>query len=161
LLVRESPEEDLARLRSFEPLLEGGNEQRGRTLFFAVKTACSTCHRVAGQGGMVGPDLTKIGAIRSGRDLIESIVRPSSTFAQGYESYSLTLKDGSETDGIIARRNADFVVLRDSSGAERQFRSGQILEMKPKGLSIMPEGLDGTLSREEFRDLLAFLRGLR
>src|SRR5881396_117391 len=102
---------------------------------------------------MVGPDLTKIGGIRSGRDLLESIIVPSSTFAQGYESYSLMLKDGREADGIIARQNADSVVLRDSSGGEQQFRNEQIVELKRRMVSIMPEGLEITMSSEEFGDL--------
>ena len=110
---------------------------------------------------MVGPDLTRIGAIRSGRDLLESIVLPSSTFAQGYESYSLTRKDGREADGMIARRNADSVVLRDSSGAEQQFPNSEIAELKRRDMSVMPEALENAMSSDEFRDLLAFLLSLK
>src|ERR1044072_3886371 len=56
--------------------------------------------RSAAPAGKVGPDLTKSGAIRSVRDLLESIVLPSASFAQGYESYRVTLADGEEITGI-------------------------------------------------------------
>jgi hypothetical protein len=52
-------------------------------------------------------------------------------------------------------------VVRDASGAELQLRKGQIQEMRRASLSLMPEGLDRALSRDEFRDLLAFLQSLK
>ena len=81
----ESVRDRQARLAEYEPLLTGGDPGRGRAVFFGRTAACATCHRVGDEGGRVGPDLTRIGAIRSGHDLLESILWPSSTFAQGYE----------------------------------------------------------------------------
>jgi hypothetical protein len=52
-------EKQKARLADLEPVLKGGDYQRGRDLFFGNKTACSTCHTVQGQGGRVGPNLTR------------------------------------------------------------------------------------------------------
>ncbi|MBM3831737.1 MAG: c-type cytochrome [Verrucomicrobia bacterium] len=153
--------EESQRLAAFEPLLKDGDETRGRTVFLGAKAACSTCHRVGHHGGLVGPDLTKIGAIRSGRDLIESIVFPSSTLAQSYERHSAVLKDGRELDGVIARQTGDALVLRDASGAETSLRKEDIQELKRSSVSLMPEGLDNALTRDEFRDLLAFLQSLR
>ena len=122
---------------------------------------CSTCHSIGTAGGKVGPDLTKVGAIRSGRDLVESILLPSSTFAQGYESYLATTTDERELSGIIIRQSAVDVALRDASGAELQLRKDQIRELRRSAISIMPEGLERGLTREEFRDLLAFLQSLK
>src|SRR5262249_52290093 len=72
-----------ARLTEWEPMLPRGDATRGHEIFFGQKAACTLCHTAQGQGGHVGPDLSKIGAIRSGRDLLESIVSPSATFARG------------------------------------------------------------------------------
>src|SRR5205823_14262838 len=64
-----------SRLVELEEVLSGGEVQRGRDLFFAnQKAICATCHAVQGQGGKIGPDLGKIGAIRTPRDLLEAIV---------------------------------------------------------------------------------------
>ena len=119
---------------------------------------CSTCHRLGDAGGRVGPDLTRIGAVRSGHDLLESILWPSSTFAQGYEPYTVATADGRVLAGLIARQDADVLILRDSSGAETRLRRGDVEELRRSETSLMPEGLEGALTRDEFRDLLAFLR---
>jgi putative heme-binding domain-containing protein len=148
-------------LATYEPLLRGGDPARGRDIFFGTLVACSACHRIGNNGGLVGPDLTKIGAIRSGRDLLESIVFPSSTFAQGYDNYIVTTKNREQYVGIIAERTEQSLVLRDSSGAEVRLAQDQVARMTRDSSSIMPEGLDRALTREEFADLLAFLQSLK
>ena len=158
--VNESRAGEGSRLAMFEPLLSGGNEERAAP-FFRTKAPCATCHRIGAQGGLAGPDLTKIGAVRSRRDLIESIVFPSSTFAQGYETHSVVLQEGEDADGIIVRQSAETLVLRDSAGAEKLYRKDEIKELQRKAVSIMPEGLENALSADEFRDLLAFLLSLK
>lgn len=150
-----------SRLTAFEPLLKGGDESRGRAIFRGSKVACAACHRIGEQGGSVGPDLTKVGDIRAGRDLIESIVYPSSTFAQGYESYFVLLKDGRDASGILVRQEPDVLALRDSSGADQLFRKGEVVELQRRATSIMPEGLENAMTADEFRDLLAYLQSLR
>ncbi|MDQ3441391.1 MAG: HEAT repeat domain-containing protein [Planctomycetota bacterium] len=149
------------RLTRFEPLLEGGDEVRGRAIYFDKKVACSTCHRIGDGGGVVGPDLTKVGAIRSGRDILESILFPSSTFAQGYENYIVKLRAGPELTGTISERTADGIVLRDSSGAERRLRAEEIAAMRRDSVSVMPQGLEGAMTPDELRDLMAFLQNLK
>lgn len=149
------------RLAQFEPLLTGGDSFRGRGVFFSPKAACGACHRVGSEGGRIGPDLTKIGAVRSGRDLLESILLPSSTFAQGYETWAVTTSDGRELDGVIARQNSDAIVLRDASGAETLLLRDQIKHLERRAASLMPEGLEHAMTREELQDLLAFLQDLK
>jgi putative heme-binding domain-containing protein len=123
--------------------------------------ACATCHRVGSEGGQIGPDLTRIGAVRAGRDILESIVFPSASVAQGYESYVVALTDGRAVTGVITRRTGDTLVLRDSSGAELRLRKDQVEAMNRSATSLMPEGLDRAMTRDEFRDLLAFLQSLK
>jgi putative heme-binding domain-containing protein len=149
------------RLTELERLLKGGDAQRGRQVFFSKKAACFTCHAIGNEGGHIGPDLTRIGAVRSGRDLLESIAFPSSTIAQGYETYAAITRDGRFATGIISRQSGDVLTLRDSSGAELRLSKDQIQEMQRLPRSLMPEGLDRLLSGPELRDLLAYLQGLR
>ncbi|MSU61815.1 MAG: c-type cytochrome [Pedosphaera sp.] len=145
---------------SYAELLAGGDPVRGER-WFVEKTACAACHRVGGRGGLVGPDLTKIGAIRADRDLIEALVLPSMTFAQGYDTFSVTLRDGENLRGIRVRQPDEAFVLRDASGAETRLHADQIQNVERSKVSIMPEGLLGTLAREEIRDLLAYLQSLK
>lgn len=160
-IVENAAGEQSARLAQFEPLLRGGDAAKGREIFTGKKVACGACHSVGAQGGRVGPDLTKVGAIRAGRDLLESILLPSSTFAQGYEPYLVLTQDGDVVTGLIARQSSDAVTLRDASGGEFQLRRDRIKEMKRAEKSVMPEGLERALSPEEFRDLLAYLQSLK
>ena len=153
-------EQQHGKLVTLEPLLRGGDPERGR-IVFGRKAGCVNCHQVAGQGGSLGPDLTKIGAIRAGRNLIESIVMPSATFAQGYETYSATLRSGEIVTGIRVRQPDDAVVLRDASGAETRLDASEGGTVERQKLSLMPDGLLGGLSEAETSDLLAYLQSLR
>jgi putative heme-binding domain-containing protein len=160
-IIREGAGARRARLAEFEPLLDGGDPARGRAVFFGAKAACASCYRVGDSGGRVGPDLSRVGAIRSDHDLLESILFLGSTFAQGYEPYAVATADGRVLAGLIVRRDADELILRDPSGAETRLRCAEIEEVRRSETSVMPEGLGFALSREEFRDLLAFLKALR
>jgi putative heme-binding domain-containing protein len=151
--------EMLSRLRDLRPLLSNGDPVRGRKAFEAA--GCLNCHRAGNQGGLAGPDLTLIGAIRTGGDLLESIVYPSSSFAQGYEPYLVTKQDGEEIFGTLADNQPDGARIRELSGAIRFIPAREVESIVRKELSVMPEGLDKQLSREQFRDLLAYLQNLR
>jgi putative heme-binding domain-containing protein len=149
----------LKRLAAYTPLLRGGDAERGRAAF--EKATCIACHRVGGQGGRIGPDLSRIGAIRAGGDLLESILYPSSSFAQGYEPYRLTRRDGEEVLGTLASQGPEGIVLRDAAGESRRVPTGDIAALERLENSAMPEGLEQLLGREELADLLAFLGSLR
>ena len=82
----------MERLRKLEPLLTaGGDVGHGRRIFYGEKVACSSCHTIGAEGGHVGPDLTGIGATRSGRDLLEAIVFPNASFVPGHEVYTVDI----------------------------------------------------------------------
>jgi putative heme-binding domain-containing protein len=130
------------RLLPFEPLLLGGDAKRGRDMFFGKRATCSVCHRIAGQGGLVGPDLTKVGAIRSGRDLLESLILPSATIAQGYNPFLVTTTDGRSTTGVITRQTSDVLFVRDSE-------IDKMLGKQKSWSEVMFEINDDLLSDEE------------
>ena len=160
-ILKKAAEEHKAKIAKHEPLLKDGDPARGREVFFNKKAACGQCHAVGSEGGRVGPDLTKVGAIRAGRDLLESILVPSSTFAQNYEPYAIATTDGDVLGGLIARQSSDAVTLRDAAGKETLVRRDRIKDMKRAEKSIMPENLEQAMSDVEFRDLLAYLQSLK
>lgn len=150
-----------ATLDSMASVLERGDERTGRDIFFGKKAGCTACHTVAGQGGKVGPDLSKIGSIRVGRDLLEAIVFPSATFARGYEPYLIRTKSGEIFDGLISRETPDALYLFTADRVEKRISRGSIEVIQQGKVSIMPQGLDRQISREELRDLITFLTSLR
>jgi putative heme-binding domain-containing protein len=151
-----------SRLAELSDVASGGDIQRGRDLFFGNKKAiCATCHAVQGQGGKFGPDLTKIGAIRTPRDLVEAIVFPSASFARGYEPFTIVTDSGQALSGIISRETADAVYLVNNARVETRIARSAIEALHQSTVSIMPEGMDAQLSRQELGDLIAFLQSLR
>jgi len=148
------------KLDELKPLLKGGDRTRGERIFFE-KAQCTTCHRIWENGGRGGPDLTTIGAIRSGRDLIESIVIPSASIAQGYDTLIVTTKDDETYTGIRAGSKEDPLVLRLGSGAEVILHQDQIALIERSKVSLMPGGLLNNLTPDEIRDLFAYLQHLK
>lgn len=148
-------------LQQRQALLKTGDAVHGGEIFFGKTTACSSCHTVAGQGGKVGPDLTKIGAIRKKRDLLEAIMFPSASFARGYRSWTIVTDRGKVHSGLITRETTDSLVLRKSDLAEIRIPRSSIEEMTESTTSVMPNGLDHRLNDQELSDLLEYLLSLR
>lgn len=140
-----------------ELLQTPGSADRGREAFFAKKVGCAACHRTASKGGQIGPDLSKVGQFRTARDLLESIVYPSSAIVPQFRSVIVTAKDGRVLTGMIVRETSDAIYLRTPQLAELRVATHDIEEMSPSKVSIMPEGLEKTMTRQEMSDLLEFL----
>lgn len=149
------------KLIELEPVLTIGDVKRGKDVFFGKKAACSTCHLVAGQGGQIGPDLTKIGGIRTGRDLLEAVVFPSASFARGFEPFVVATTSGQVFTGILKRETADAIFLVNTERAEIRIRRKDIDQFEPGRVSIMPQGLDSQLTKQALGDLIAFLVSLK
>lgn len=149
------------KLDAMASVLEKGDARAGREVFFGRKAGCTACHTVAGQGGKVGPDLSKIGAIRTGRDLLEAIVFPSATFARGYEPFLIRSKDGAVYDGLIARETPDAIYLFTAERVERRIPRSSIEVLQQSKVSVMPQGLDVQLGRDDLGNLISFLVSLR
>jgi putative membrane-bound dehydrogenase-like protein len=154
-------ESQKARLEELKDVFSGGDPARGREVFFGRRAGCTACHAAAGQGGRVGPDLSRIGAIRSPRDLLEAIVFPSASFARGYEPFVVRTRDGAVADGLVVRETPDAIYLFTADRTERRIPRAAIDELRQSRISIMPQGLDRQLSRDELRDLVAFLASLK
>ncbi len=152
------PAAQQARLTELTPLLEAGDANIGRNVFFGKKANCSACHAVAGEGGRIGPHLTTIGASRSPKDLLEAIVFPSASFVNGYRPYVITTDDGKVVQGVISAETIDAITLRTQDLQEIRVRRDAIDEQREGTTSIMPKGLDTQLTPDELRHLLAYLQ---
>lgn len=139
-----------------------GDPGRGQKLFTASGGVnCIGCHRVAGQGSDVGPDLSGVGTQFDRRALAEAILYPSKTVREGYQQITFEMEDGEEYRGVVKGETGDTLILRDSSGVEHRLPRATIKARHIGELSLMPEGLHSAMSLEEFVDLIAYLASLR
>jgi putative membrane-bound dehydrogenase-like protein len=150
-----------ARLEELLASLKAGDVRRGQLVFNSTKAACSTCHAIGYKGGKVGPDLTRIGSIRTERDLLESIVFPSASFVRSYEPMLVTTKSGKTHNGLVRKDTSEEIVLVTGADQEVRIARDDIDEMAPSKTSIMPAGLDQQLTVQELADLVAFLRACK
>lgn len=147
-----------ARLAQLAPLITEGDAKAGERVFFGKKANCSACHAVAGKGARIGPDLSRIGQSRTGKDLLEAIVYPSASFVNGYRPHVAQLDNGKTVQGIIAAESNEAITLRTADLQEVRVLRKDIEELKESSTSIMPKGLDTQLTPDELRHLLAFLQ---
>ncbi len=137
--------------------LMGGNAEEGRKVFVErAEVACVRCHKVDGEGGEVGPELTGL-VEKKGRDyVLQSIVHPNAAVATGFESVLVTLKNGSAYAGIIKSETPDALEINSPEEGLVTVRTADI-QSREKGLSGMPEGLGDLLSRQDLRNLIEYL----
>ncbi|MGH9371179.1 MAG: HEAT repeat domain-containing protein, partial [Vicinamibacterales bacterium] len=140
---------------------QGGDVRRGQAVFNSPKAACFSCHAIGYLGGRLGPDLTKVGQVRSDRDLLEAIVFPNASFARGYEPVIVRTTSGDVHGGVLRSDLADEVVLAIGEREEERIPRREIVDMQPGSVSLMPSGFDEQLTRQELADLLAFLKATR
>jgi putative heme-binding domain-containing protein len=150
-----------AHLDELASALGNGDIRRGQTIFNGAKAACSSCHAIGYLGGNMGPDLTRIGQVRTERDLLESIVYPNASFVRSYEPVLVATKSGDDLNGVLRKDAPDEVILATGPGTEVRIPRSDITEVRPSSVSIMPGGLDEQLNRQELADLLAFLKATR
>jgi putative heme-binding domain-containing protein len=141
--------------------LPAGDIRRGQAIFNSAKTSCLACHNIGYVGGRIGPDLTRIGGIRTQRDLLESILYPSASFVRSYESLAVRTADGRTFSGIVKKDADDELVLIEAADKEVRIARGDVEEVQPGKVSIMPAGLDKQLSPQELADLVAFLQACK
>jgi putative heme-binding domain-containing protein len=149
------------RLDALLASVETGDVRRGQVIFNSPKTACASCHAIGYLGGRIGPDLTRIGQVRTGRDLLEAIVFPSVSFARGYEPVVVRTTSGETHTGVLRADLPDEVVLATLTREETRIPRREIADLQPATVSLMPPGLDEQLTRQELADLIAFLKAAR
>jgi quinoprotein glucose dehydrogenase len=148
-------------LAEYREAFYGGNAAEGKKLFFErPEASCVRCHKINGEGGEVGPDLSHVGAQKDRQYLLESIVLPNKDIAQGFESVLVTLKSGTSYAGVIKTDNANELVINSPEDGLVTVKKSDI-QSRDKGLSPMPEGMGQVLSKQDLRDLVEFLSGLK
>jgi putative heme-binding domain-containing protein len=122
---------------------------------------CVDCHRVRGQGGEIGPDLSDVGAKYERVQLIESVLEPSRQIVEGYRPVIVATTEGRVVTGIVKSESAATLELIDADRHRIVVRKADIEERRASETSLMPDNLAATLSPDAFCDLIAFLASLR
>lgn len=133
--------------------LANADPENGREVY---RRTCSACHKLYGEGGEIGPDLTGSGRADLDYFLI-NVLFPSEDVSPDYRLVTLGLKDGRTLAGNIVEENANVVTLRQVGQVER-IDTDQIVSRTVSEISLMPPGLIDALRREDVRDLVAYLR---
>ena len=139
--------------RLSDEVLARANLANGRAVF---ERTCAACHTLYGNGGNLGPDLT--GSNRANLDyILTEIVNPSEVMQEGYHLVTITTRDGRTLAGNLAAEDDQQVTLR-MVGQDTTVAKSEIQSREKSAVSLMPEGLLKTLSNDEVRDLIAYLR---
>jgi putative heme-binding domain-containing protein len=136
-------------------------EAGARVFFHAQGPGCYRCHKVDGRGGRVGPELSTTGSALTRERLVESIIDPSKEVAPQFVSWNVALKDGRVLTGVRVGATAEGTVYGDAQGRLVTVRPTEVDEARPSRESVMPADLPKLMTPQEFRDLIAFLRGPR
>ncbi|MGH8021177.1 MAG: c-type cytochrome, partial [Opitutaceae bacterium] len=148
-------------LAAFEAALAGGVRRAGERLFNQHPVmACQRCHLVDGQGGEAGPDLSNIGAVRTREQLLESVIKPNAAISPGFDNMVVTQKSGDVVVGIVASETPATLTLRQVDGKTTEV---PVSTIQSRGTlpSSMPEIFGAVMTKEELRDVIAFLASLK
>ena len=135
-----------------------GNVENGARLF---ASQCASCHRVAGRGGRIGPDLTRIGTARSRSALIREIRTPSEWVAPGYETVTLVTKDGQRIRGTKKNEDVFSIQVMDQRERLQGYLKSELKDVIYEKDSLMPVFTGARLNDRDLTDLVGYLTSLR
>ena len=137
-----------------------GDTKRGEEVYRS-KGNCAQCHTVKGQGGVLGPELTDIGARRSAAHLRTAVLEPEKQLPEGFLMLRIRTKDGHSITGVRLNEDIFTIQVRDLNGNLHSFVKEDLAELqRDSGKTPMPS-FRGALSSVETDDLVAYLVSLR
>ncbi|HSZ59254.1 MAG TPA: PQQ-dependent sugar dehydrogenase [Tepidisphaeraceae bacterium] len=140
-----------------------GDAERGGKIFFEQSATglCARCHIVSGRGIEFGPDLSHIASKYNRADLLDNILNPSKTIAQGYATYVVRTRTGDIYSGLLFKQSPQQITLKDAQLKQTTLSTSEIDKMVPQPISAMPEGLLSDLTGQQAADLLDFVASLK
>ncbi|MEX0585710.1 MAG: c-type cytochrome, partial [Pirellulales bacterium] len=132
-----------------------GDLARGKTLF---ATKCANCHWLEGVGHAVGPDLAAL-SNRTPDALLIALLDPNRALEDKFVSYQLLTIDGRQLSGILADETGTSVTLLAQDGKREVVLRSEIDRLQSTGKSLMPDGLEKDFSKQDLRDVIAYVAG--
>ena len=134
--------------------LQGGNPSSGE-LVFRNQGACLQCHKVDGQGGEQGPELSLVGDRMEASKLLESLVNPNAEISPGYGLSTVIMSKGDAVVGRILADEDDTIIVLSPDGKQQEIKKAEVSEVSPPVSAMPPLGM--TLNPNDLRDLIAYL----
>jgi putative heme-binding domain-containing protein len=131
-----------------------GDLERGKAAF---EKHCAKCHLAQGERGRIGPDLSGVNN-KSRDELLSHILDPSFDIEPRYANYVLVDKQGRIYDGLLVGETSTTVILRGEL-EDRTILRSEIAELRTSTVSLMPDGLEADMSRQDLADVIEYLRG--
>jgi len=166
----------LAYIRSLSPgksAAVSGDRAKGEKIF-SERAGCSTCHMVRGRGGLLGPDLSRVGEARSVPYLIEAIREPSNELSSGmldpnnhyglplvYDTVTVVTGSGQKIVGVAKNEDTFSIQLLDTQQQLQFFEKKDLKTVTHERKSLMPAYSEQMLKPAELQDLIAYLESLR
>jgi putative membrane-bound dehydrogenase-like protein len=139
-----------------EAALKTASAARGRDLF---QKTCGACHKLYGDGGTIGPDIT--GSNRTNLDyLLANVLSPNADVQDAYKMVVVTTRDGRTHAGSVAGETDRQLTLRVVGGDPVTIAKADIQSRDTTPTSMMPAGLFDALTDREVLDLVAYLRSV-
>lgn len=153
--VSELPPADVAKAA----MTGKGDAAAGKGLF--TSQGCIACHSIDPSAEQKGPYLGAAGAKFTRDYLIDSVLEPSKVVAQGFQTAMFQMKDGKAVMGFVTGEADGVVEVRDITGQVNKIKRADVKEEQHLPNSMMPPGLAGTLTVEEFTSLIEYLVTLK
>jgi putative membrane-bound dehydrogenase-like protein len=130
-----------------------GDASAGKVVF---QKTCSKCHVHNGEGTRIGPDLTGM-AVHPKAHLLTDIIDPSRSVENNFRAYTVMTTAGRVFTGLLASESKTTVELFDAEGKKQTILRSDIDKLVASNKSLMPDGFEKQLTRQELMDLLEFL----
>ncbi|HTI72435.1 MAG TPA: HEAT repeat domain-containing protein [Candidatus Limnocylindria bacterium] len=144
-------------IANYRVCLQGGNAEEGKKVFVEkAEVSCVRCHKINGDGGEVGPELTGLIGKHDRAYIVQSIIHPNAQIAQGFESVLVSLKNGQTYAGVVKTDNDQELVINSPEDGLMTIKKADIAS-REKGQSAMPEGFGDILTKQELRSLVEYI----
>ena len=134
-----------------------GDAEAGAKVYASAGVSCVACHRIGKEGGVLGPELTAVGAGVPVEQLIEAVLWPDRQIKEGYAATTVVTKNGRTISGYVDVESRFSIVIRDAATGTKQTIAVKQVATRLDTGTLMPPGLTASLSHRELRDLIRFL----